>query len=293
MEATKPLSLTKRILLSAFCLALAFGLMELGGFVGLILVGSLEDSENKIISFLGQYATFIGVWVVFIGFALISKKHRPLLAKLGRKESGNRFFFSVGAGLVLGLGLNLAAGVVAALQKNISLTYDSFRPALFFAFLLAVTIQSGGEELICRWFVYENLKKYFPKTPVVPILVNALFFMSFHLFNDGISLLPLVNLFAVGILFSLLVYYFHSFWAGVVAHATWNFCQNIILGLPNSGITSAFSVYSFDAAAATNGFAYDTAFGIEGSVMAFLLLAGSCVVLYLIGRKRMAKAANA
>lgn len=194
---------------------------------------------------------------------------------------------------MLGLGLNLATGGVAILQKNIALTYVGVDPAMFCAFLLAVTIQSGGEELVTRWFIYENVKKYFPNKPIVPILLNACFFMVLHLTNPGISFMPLVSLVLVGILYSLLVYYFHSFWAAVVAHASWNFCQNIILGLPNSGTPSAFSMYSYDAAAATNGFAYDTAFGIEGSIMAAILLAGACVVIFLIGRKRQAKAVEA
>lgn len=293
MDTSRQLSIGKRILYSAGYMILAFALMELGGFVGLGIISALEESQNTVITFLAQYAAFIGVWIVFIGYALINKKERYLLAKLGRKESGNRVFLSLGVGMVLGLVLNLSIGTAAILQKNISLTYAGFNPGLFFAFLVAVTIQSGGEELITRWFVYEHINKYFSEKPIVPILVNAAFFMVFHLTNEGISLLPLVNLLLVGILYSLLVYYLHSFWAGVVAHASWNFCQNIILGLPNSGIPTAFSVYSFDAANATNGFAYDTAFGIEGAAMTAILLAGSCVMICLVGRKRQMKRNNA
>lgn len=293
METSNQLSIGKRILYSAGYMALAFAMMYLGGAVGFILTAALDESNNAVLAFLGQYASFIGVWIVFIGYALIFKKEKYLLSKLGRKESGNKVLFSLGVGLVLGLGLNLAVGGVAILQKNISLTYAGFNPGMFLAFLVAITIQSGGEEIMTRWFTYEHVKKYFPETPIVPILANALFFMAFHLGNAGISLLPLVNLLLVGILYSLLVYCLHSFWAGVVAHATWNFCQNIILGLPNSGITSAYSVFSFDAANATNGFAYDTAFGIEGSIMTTILLAGACVVIFLIGRKRQIKGGNA
>lgn len=57
---------------------------------------------------------------------------------------------------MLGLGLNLATGGVAILQENIALTYVGVDPAMFCAFLLAVTIQSGGEELVTRWFMSEN-----------------------------------------------------------------------------------------------------------------------------------------
>lgn len=293
METTSQLSLGKRILCTAGYMLLGFVLLELGSLVGYILCGAFMESENAVVTFLANYASFIGIWIVFIAFALISKKHKPLLAKLGRQESGNKVLLSLDVGLVLGLGLNLAVGGVAILQKNIALTYTGANPALFCAFIAAILIQSGAEELATRWFVYENVKKYFPSKPIVPILVNASLFMALHLANNGISAIALLNLLLVGILYSLLVYYLHSFWAAVIAHASWNFCQNIILGLPNSGITSAFSVYSCDAASVTNGFAYDTLFGIEGSILATILLAGACVMIFLIGRKRQAKAGMA
>lgn len=291
MEASNQPSLGKRILKVLGFLALSFLLMQLGGITEIFFGDAMEACEDKVLVFFLQYASFIGIWIAFIAFALLNKKQKPLLKKLGRQESGNRVLFALGAGLVLGLGLNLAVGGVAMLQKNITLTYAGFNPGLFFAFMVAVFIQSSAEELVTRWFIYENVKKLFPSKAIVPILVNACFFMALHLFNNGISPLPLVSLVLVGILYSLLVYYFNSIWAAMVAHASWNFCQNILLGLPNSGIVSAFSVFRMDAANATNGFAYDTAFGIEGSPMAAILLAVAIVALILIGRKKQQKAA--
>ncbi len=289
MENTAQPSLAKRVLLTLAYLGITFSLMFAGELIGSTVMLPLTRSKNEILVFLGKYASFIGYWIVFIGFAFIFKVQRPFLYGLSRREKGNRVHTALLIGLPLGIGLNLLAGVTALLHKDISLSYAGFDPWMLLVFILGVFIQSSAEELITRGFIFENVKRYFPNTPIVPILVNSMFFMVLHLANDGISFLPLLNLLLAGILYSLLVWYFHSIWAAMIAHMSWNFCQNILLGLPNSGIASAFSVFAYDASAASNSFAYDTAFGIEGSILCSALLAAACVLLWLIGRRRQAK----
>ena len=117
--------------------------------------------------------------------------------------------------------------------------------------------------------------------------------MALHLLNNGISILPLLHLAVAGLMYSLLVYYFDSFWGAVIAHTGWNFCQSILLGLPNSGMVSAYSVFKLDAATAIGGLAYDPAFGIEGSVIAVILQVLICIALWYFGEKRKKSQANA
>ncbi len=64
-----------------------------------------------------------------------------------------------------------------------------------------------------------------------------------------------------------MVRYLDSIWLTMGAHTAWNLTQNIIFGLPNSGTPSTWSVFSL-VGAQSNGIAYDTAFGVEGSVLA-------------------------
>ena len=106
------------------------------------------------------------------------------------------------------------------------------------------------------------------------------------------TILSLVNIFLVGILFSLLVYYMDSIWCAFALHTAWNFTQNIIFGLPNSGMTVPYSVFKLDAATAANSFAYDVGFGIEGTIFADIVLLAACIIIYLWGRKHGKQAYN-
>lgn len=95
----------------------------------------------------------------------------------------------------------------------------------------------------------------------------------------------IINILAVGVFYALMVYYTDSIWFPMAHHAAWNFTQNILLDLPNSGNVVPYSVFKIDAASATSSFAYDTRFGIEGSVLATLMMIVGCVILFLWGRK--------
>ena len=77
----------------------------------------------------------------------------------------------------------------------------------------------------------------------------------------------------IGIIFSLIVYYYNSLWAAMCFHTLWNYTQNIIFGLPNSGAVSEYSIFKLEAASATSGFFYDVGFGVEGSIGSTLVLA--------------------
>ena len=116
------------------------------------------------------------------------------------------------------------------------------------------------------------------------IVINSLVFMSMHLPNPGVTALGLTQVFIVGIIFSLFVYYYNGLWIAAAFHAAWNFTQSIFFGLPNSGIVSAYSVFRLDAASATNGFFYNVNFGVEGSVGAVLILIAVGVAVFLINR---------
>ena len=155
----------------------------------------------------------------------------------------------------------------------------------FVIMFLTVFVQSSAEELLCRGFLYQRLRRSY-KHPAVAIVGNSALFAALHLFNEGVTVLSIINILVVGILFSFMVYYMDSIWCAMAAHAAWNFTQNIIFGLPNSGITVPFSVFKLDASTARNSFAYNIGFGIEGTIFADLVLILGCVLLFMWGRKK-------
>lgn len=145
-------------------------------------------------------------------------------------------------------------------------------------------IQSGAEELVFRVFVYQRLRKIFPKWPAVAIVGNGLIFMLVHLINQPITTVATVMMILVSIAYSLIVYFFDSIWIPIIAHTTWNFTQAIVLGLPNSGIVGSASMFKLDAS--TDNFAYDSFFGIEGAILTIVLYIIIALVFYISEERR-------
>ena len=185
----------------------------------------------------------------------------------------------------MGFGTNGFCILMSFLLGDIKLSFNSFDPLLFFSFLLAVLIQSGGEEILDRCYLYQKLRRRY-RSPLVAILGNSLFFMGLHLFNNGISILAIVDLFLTGILFSMFVYYYDSLWCAILFHTCWNFSQSIAFGLPNSGLVSKYSLFRLDAASARNGFFYTVDFGVEGSWGSVLIQAAVIAAILLLNRGR-------
>ena len=178
--------------------------------------------------------------------------------------------------------------LISWLMGDIHLSFNEFRPGLFFLFLLAVVIQSGAEEMAMRWYLYQKLRRRY-RHAVVAIVINSALFAVMHLGNPGITIFSIIQIAAVGIFLSLIVYYYDGLWLAVFFHAAWNFTQNIIFGLPNSGIVSQYSVFRLEAASARNGFFYHTAFGVEGSIGAAVILVLGCVVLIIMNHRKREK----
>lgn len=258
----------------------------------IIILGQLLGSLLQFIPFMmstdisvtvTMYLAFIGIWIITIIYMRFTKKNRPILKTIGTSASGNTLGnFLIGIGI--GFGLNGICILAAWLHKDIVMYYDTFQPFYLLILFIAVFVQSSAEELICRGFLYQRLM-YSYKSPAVAIVGNALLFALMHLLNDGVTALSILNIFAVGILFSFMVYYMDSIWCAMAVHTAWNFTQNIIFGLPNSGTLAPYSVFRLDASTANNSFAYNVGFGIEGTLLADAVLILACVCMYLWGRK--------
>lgn len=254
-----------------------------------IAIFSSEFSESDFWKISCVYLLFIGIWVVLVLRMWVIKRDRPILVVVGRKVHGNNGKMLL-VGAAIGFGLNGLGILIAWLHKDIVLYFDSFQLIPLLALFVAVFIQSSAEELLCRCFLYQKLLKSYNK-PAVAIIGNSLFFGLIHLSNDGVTALSFVNIVVVALLFSLIVYYTDSLWCVFMVHTVWNYTQNILFGLPNSGLVSPYSVFKLDASTAVNSFAYNVGFGIEGTFTVDVLLILAVAVVYLWGSRR-AKAAE-
>jgi len=190
-------------------------------------------------------------------------------------------------GFLLGFLLNAFCILIASLHGDIQLTFYGIEPISLILIFVMVFIQSSAEELICRGYLYQKLLHRYHH-PMIAMVGNAALFAVLHLLNNGVTVLSVINIFLCGMAFSLLVYATDSLWIAMAAHTAWNFTQNIIFGLPNSGIKPAYSMFLLNQNSARNSFAYDTGFGIEGTLVVTILFMLICIVLYLYSKKRYA-----
>lgn len=261
----------------------------LGQIIGMILdiIPSFGDKDvwNTIV----PYGEFIGIWIVTILVLAVIRKNRPILLSLGKRSRGNTpFMFFIG--LLMGFMMNGICALAALLNGDIVLGYDTFQPLALLLIFIAVFVQSSAEEVVCRGFLFQRLRRSY-KSPLVAIFGNAIFFASLHLANDGVTFTGFLDDLLIGILFSLIVYYFESIWCAMALHTAWNFMQNIIFGLPNSGNLVPYSVFKLEEGAVSSFF-YDTGFGIEGSIFSSLVIAFMITAAVIYGLKHNPKPCN-
>ncbi|HEM5309396.1 TPA: CPBP family intramembrane metalloprotease [Streptococcus suis] len=140
----------------------------------------------------------------------------------------------------------------------------------FLILVLAWSIQGTTEELLTRGWMFSSLaaKHNIP----VGILVSSLFFTFLHLGNDGISLIPLLDLTLFAILACLVMLKTGNLWVIGGLHAAWNCFQGNVFAFPVSGTQAGQAFISV----ITTGpdWLSGGAFGVEGSIISLLIQAG-------------------
>ena len=254
------------------------GILFSGWFLSKIGLSGLSDEMRFIIElYAGTIVPFVGL-LVYTG---VTKRNRFVLRSFlpGYQRNGIKTLLQ---GLLVGFVMNFGCIVCALAHGDIKLYFDfaaDMIPLMIFA-LVCVFIQSTSEELWCRGFMYERITIRYPLW--VAIAVNGLFFAALHLSNPGASALPIIDIAICGLSFSFAKWYTKSIWFPMGIHTAWNFTQNFLFGLPNSGLVSEVSVFKLDAASAQSNWIYDAAFGVEGAwpaVAADLILGVVCLIL--------------
>ena len=262
---------------------LAYILILAGQILGELAVLASGALKSDLGTTAGLYFSFAGIWLVLFLNALI-RKNRPLFKAYGTGCKGNNAV-NLLIGLLIGIGMNGAAILMAWMHGDIRMYFDKFEPVPFIILFIAVFVQSAAEEMVCRGFIYQRVLRTYRNRFWLAVIINSVFFGMIHLGNNGISAMAVVDLVVTGLLFSAMVYYFDSLWMAMAAHAGWNFTQSILAGLPHSGIVVPYSVFRLDAASARDSFFYNVAFGVEGTVPAITVQAVVLVALVAVGIK--------
>ena len=230
------------------------------------------------------YTPIIGSVLFFLLMCALSKKNRFLLGIVKPTKEG-RSMSMLGMGILLGFLTNFFCVILALLHGDIKLYFDFSAaqiPVMLFAFI-SVFFQSTSEELWCRGFLYERLNVHYPLW--VAVLVNGVLFGLLHCFNPGVTVLAIADIIICGIAYSLLRWYSGSIWICFGIHTMWNFTQNFLFGLPNSGLVSEASVFHLDAATGISNLIYSYEFGVEGALPAVFIDLLLAVVILILARR--------
>lgn len=271
--------------LIVICISFAFIL--LGQLLGSILLTypamHIQDAGWL---FMLDYALFIGIDLIVLLYTFLAEREifRSFLSdKFGGPPTNS--LKMLGFGLLAGFLMNLFCAMIAFIGGDLDFSFGSLDiPYLVFALPL-IFIQSAAEELVTRGYMLGALRERYGS--IAAVLINSLFFAALHLLNPGITILSLTHIALVGLLCSLVVEYTGSMWFVMALHTAWNYTQNILLGLPNSGIVSPRSLLHLEAA--TDSILYSYEFGIEGGLPGVILYA-TCSLLLFIYRDKIRSA---
>lgn len=260
-----------------------FSVAVLGQLVGLGISGSIFPKEGLTpeMSIFKLYFDMIGVWPVVLLFLLLPK-NRPILKTLTTKMKGNTLKWIL-LGTLIGFAMNSFCAVMSILFRDIALSFNGFDLKWFLLLFFAVFIQSGSEELVCRCYIYQKLRRRY-RSPWVAVIVNSVVFGAMHIPNPGANFVGIAQCMLFGLLTSVLIWKYNSLWGAMFVHTAWNFTQNIFFGLPNSGVVSPYSVFRLEAASA--GLFFDPGFGIEGGPLVLLMLALVTAALLYYAEKK-------
>lgn len=230
------------------------------------------------------YTPVLGSVLFFLLVCALTKKNRFMLDIVKPTKDG-RSMSMLGMGILLGFLTNFFCILLALLHGDIKLYLDFSAaqiPMMLFAFI-SVFFQSTSEELWCRGFLYERINIHYPLW--VAVLVNGVLFGLLHCFNPGATVLAIADITVCGIAYSLLRWYSGSIWTCFGIHTMWNFTQNFLFGLPNSGLVSEASVFHLDAANGISNLIYSYEFGVEGALPAVFIDLLLAVVILLLAKR--------
>lgn len=262
-------------------------LLFIGPFTGAIFMLLLEqlfpNQSDEVKFVMNSYFPFVGLVILLLLFCHFWEKDilkTMFSQKNGGLQGNNKKMFLLG--LLLGFGSNGICILVAWLNHDVTFIVGSFTvPYLLFAFV-NVLIQSGAEEMLSRGYIQSSLQERYGIA--VAIIINGLFFGLMHLANPGITVLSCINILLYGVVMSMVTFYFKSLWFCVAHHTAWNFTQNFVFGLPNSGLAAEKSF--FQLAKSNHSIVYDGQFGVEGGIVVCLISVFSITILLTCFKKR-------
>ena len=225
-------------------------------------------------------AILISTLMVSLATYFFVKSYQKRTAKSMGLVSNNKiksYLLGIGISfLMLSLAFSLATLFCG---YDIKINTENVNPLVFVFFIFGWMCQGFEEEFIVR----SAIMNYFASRSgvFVGIVANSLIFAILHLGNSSFNPLAFINLFIIGLVFSMIFYITDNIYASAGAHSMWNLMQANIIGINVSGIISSGNTI-FKSSPAGSTLISGGAFGIEASILVTLVGIVSLLILYKI-----------
>lgn len=264
---------------------LTYGIHYFGYFIRtkyFSLINPLVEVYPELHSVL-RYLGHLVFWSIFAIYCFVVKDEKKHFEAFSPKN-GNNKISKLFIGMLIGFVMNVVCVVGALMHKDISISgTNGFNIGLLIFAFFAVLIQASGEELESRVFFYGKLEeggiKFLPA-----IVLSSVYFSFLHAANPSFGIIPFISIALAGLVYALIYIYTGSIWAACGLHQLWNFSQDFIFGLPNSGNPSGMSILSTTVNAGS--FFYNTEFGVEGSIWCIIVHIVVAVILLIMIKKK-------
>jgi membrane protease YdiL (CAAX protease family) len=255
-------------------------LLVLGAAIFLMLAKSNEFMAGLSARPLAAAAVVVAMaalgLALYVGFGRLVERRR--VAELSLPGMGREL------GLGLAVGAGLYAGCVLILMVLGIYRIEGLNPWIFLLPAVAMALNSGiFEELLFRGVLFRAVEEVFGSWTA--LVVSSFVFGFMHLVNPAATVLGAVFIsIEAGLLLAAAYMATRRLWLGIGFHIAWNYTQSGIFSGIVSGGESAPGLIraSIEGPAALTG----GSFGLEASLVAFLLCTATGLVLLAIAIRR-------
>lgn len=180
-------------------------------------------------------------------------------------------------GLGIGFLVNALICTGAILGTGMKVSFSGIQLFLIPIFFANI-IQCAAEEVLLRAYVPSFMEKKYSWNIIA--FVSGALFVIHHVQNlsyYGFNFVFCLNVFLIGCLLVITVKYTRNVWWAIGFHSAWNFTQEYLFGLPNSGTSSILAVLS--ATNAKSNFFFNETYGNEASILTTVVIA---VLIFVI-----------
>lgn len=255
-----------------------------GLVLGLVLAkSSLAGAPDKIFFLEFLVSAVISIVCVWLFRTQVDRRSVVSMGFVFSKNGAH-----AGTGFFLGILLACAGTLALSFTGHLEWTGSVFNANDLFISLGLMAIVAVYEEAVFRGYILNNLLDSVNKWGA--LVISAAGFALAHSANPEFSFLPALNIFIAGILLGINYIYTRNCWFGILLHFSWNFFQGPVLGYDVSGVHLQ-SLFQHDIKG--NNLITGGAFGLEGSVIATILLVLAIAVLIAVYERKFNPSAGA